>query len=102
MIKPSSIVFLTGAGVSAESGVATFRDKDGIWAKVDFREVATPEGFGRDPAKVHAFYNTRRAAMARFKRVEPARFGTSGFELARPISFSSSLSRIDRSSSCES
>jgi hypothetical protein len=59
-----SIVILTGAGVSAESGVATIRDRDGIWAKVDYREVATPEGFAHDPAKVHAFYNTRRAAMA--------------------------------------
>ena len=39
------IVILTGAGLSAESGLATFRDKDGIWAKYDYREVATPEGF---------------------------------------------------------
>lgn len=61
---PSSIVILTGAGISAESGLATFRDKDGIWAKVDYREVATPQGFARDPAKVHAFYNMRRRAMA--------------------------------------
>jgi NAD-dependent deacetylase len=51
---------LTGAGVSAESGVSTFRDAGGIWTKYDFREVATPEGFARDPAKVHAFYNWRR------------------------------------------
>lgn len=54
------IVILTGAGVSAESGLGTFRDKDGIWTKVDLREVATPEGFAKDPAKVHAFYNMRR------------------------------------------
>ena len=58
-----SIVILTGAGISAESGVSTFRDRDGIWAKVDYREVATPEGFARDPAKVHAFYNMRRRAV---------------------------------------
>jgi NAD-dependent deacetylase len=64
---PSSIVILTGAGISAESGVATFRDKDGIWAKVDYRDVATPEGFARDPAKVHDFYNTRRRGMAGVK-----------------------------------
>ena len=44
MNPPRSIVILTGAGVSAESGVATFRDRGGIWAKVDYREVATPEG----------------------------------------------------------
>lgn len=54
------IVILTGAGVSAESGLGTFRDKDGLWTKVDLREVATPEGFARDPDKVHAFYNMRR------------------------------------------
>jgi NAD-dependent deacetylase len=58
--KPSSIVVLTGAGISAESGIDTFRARDGIWSKVDYREVATPEGFARDPAKVHEFYNMRR------------------------------------------
>jgi NAD-dependent deacetylase len=60
----SSIVILTGAGISAESGVATFRDKDGIWSKVDYRDVATPQGFARDPGKVHDFYNMRRRTMA--------------------------------------
>lgn len=54
------IVILTGAGVSAESGLGTFRDKDGLWTKVDLREVATPEGFARDPGKVLGFYNVRR------------------------------------------
>jgi len=43
--------------------VATFRDKGGIWAKYDYRDVATPEGFAADPALVHSFYNTRRAAL---------------------------------------
>lgn len=57
------IFVLTGAGVSAESGLSTFRDATGIWTRVDFREVATPEGFARDPAKVHAFYNARRANL---------------------------------------
>lgn len=60
MTRYRNIVVLTGAGLSAESGVATFRDKGGIWAKVDYRDVATPEGFARDPARVHAFYNERR------------------------------------------
>ena len=63
-IMASSIVILTGAGISAESGVATFRDKDGIWSKVDYRDVATPQGFARDPGTVHDFYNMRRRAMA--------------------------------------
>ena len=58
---PSSIVILTGAGISAESGISTFRDPDGIWAKIDYREVATPQGFAANPARVHAFYNWRRA-----------------------------------------
>jgi len=55
------IVILTGAGISAESGLGTFRDKDGLWTQYALAEVATPEGFARDPAKVHGFYNARRA-----------------------------------------
>ncbi|WP_295559522.1 NAD-dependent deacylase [uncultured Hyphomicrobium sp.] len=58
------IVILTGAGLSAESGVPTFRDTNGIWAKYDYREVATPEGFARNPVRVHEFYNMRRRAHA--------------------------------------
>lgn len=58
------IVILTGAGVSAESGLGTFRDKGGVWTKYDLREVATPEGFARDPAKVIDFYNMRRRNAA--------------------------------------
>lgn len=54
------IVILTGAGTSAESGIATFRDADGLWAKHDISEVATPEAFARDPTKVLEFYNQRR------------------------------------------
>lgn len=54
---------LTGAGISAESGVDTFRDQNGIWSKVDYREVATPEGFARNPRKAHDFYNQRRAGL---------------------------------------
>jgi NAD-dependent deacetylase len=54
------VVILTGAGISAESGIATFRDKDGLWAKHDISEVATPEAYARNPAKVQGFYNQRR------------------------------------------
>jgi NAD-dependent deacetylase len=60
---PSSIVILTGAGISAESGVSTFRDPEGIWSKNDWREVATPQGFSADPDRVHAFYNERRRRL---------------------------------------
>jgi NAD-dependent deacetylase len=62
------IVVLTGAGLSAESGLSTFRDKDGIWSKFDYREVATPEGFRHNPLLVHDFYNQRRRAL---KGVKP-------------------------------
>lgn len=60
-----SLVILTGAGVSAESGLGTFRDTDGIWSKFDWRVLATPEGFANDPAAVHAFYNARRQGLAK-------------------------------------
>jgi NAD-dependent deacetylase len=60
MAGKGTIVILTGAGISKESGLDTFRDKDGIWSKVRVEDVATPDGFRRDPARVHAFYNARR------------------------------------------
>src|SRR5690606_18378514 len=62
-VKYERIVVLTGAGISAESGLGTFRDKDGLWTKYDLAEVATPEGFARNPAFVHEFYNARRANL---------------------------------------
>ncbi|MEL6979342.1 MAG: NAD-dependent deacylase [Pseudomonadota bacterium] len=55
-----SIVILTGAGISAESGLGTFRDKDGLWSRYDLEEVATPQGFARNPKLVQEFYNARR------------------------------------------
>ena len=60
----SSIVVLTGAGISAESGLATFRGGDGLWENHRIEDVATPEGFARDPDLVHRFYNARRAQLA--------------------------------------
>ena len=74
---PSSIVVLTGAGISAESGISTFRDPDGIWSKIDYREVATPQGFAANPARVHQFYNWRRRNIL---TVEP---NAAHFALAR-------------------
>ena len=59
-----NVFVLTGAGVSAESGLGTFRDQGGIWTRYDLNEVATPEGFAADPNKVHAFYNARRENLA--------------------------------------
>ena len=54
-------MILTGAGISAESGLGTFRDEGGLWAQHKIEDVATPEGFARDPELVQRFYNMRRA-----------------------------------------
>jgi NAD-dependent deacetylase len=64
----SNIVILTGAGVSAESGVATFRGPDGLWEGHRVEDVATPAAFRRDPTLVHAFYDARREKLG---MVEP-------------------------------
>lgn len=60
---PHRIVVLTGAGISAESGIRTFRAQDGLWEDHRIEDVATPEGFGRNPALVQRFYNQRRAQL---------------------------------------
>jgi NAD-dependent deacetylase len=66
---PSNIFVLTGAGISAESGLGTFRDKrgGGIWAKFDPMKLATPEAFERDPETVLAFYDLRRRDLLNAK-----------------------------------
>lgn len=61
--KPK-IVVISGAGISAESGLATFRDPDGLWKQYDLEDLATPEAFTRNPALVHSFYNARRLQAA--------------------------------------
>jgi len=61
---PLKIVVLTGAGISAESGVPTFRADDGLWEGHRVEDVATPEGFERDPDTVQRFYDDRRAHLA--------------------------------------
>ncbi len=57
------IVILTGAGISRESGLATFRDADGLWTRVRLEDVATPRAFARDPQAVYEFYNQRRREL---------------------------------------
>jgi NAD-dependent deacetylase len=57
------VVVLTGAGISAESGLKTFRDNNGLWEDHQIEDVATPEGFARDPALVYRFYNQRRQQL---------------------------------------
>ncbi len=58
-----NIVVLTGAGISQESGIATFRDKDGFWNNYRIEEVATPQAFKKNPNLVHSFYNERRREL---------------------------------------
>jgi NAD-dependent deacetylase len=62
-MKSRRIAILTGAGISKESGLDTFRDADGLWARLRIEDVATPEAFARDPARVQDFYNHRRANL---------------------------------------
>ncbi|TQV67766.1 NAD-dependent protein deacylase [Exilibacterium tricleocarpae] len=82
-----SVVVLTGAGISAESGIRTFRANDGLWENHRVEDVATPAAFARDPALVHRFYNARRQhllgdiqpnaghrALAEFERAFPGNF----------------------------
>ncbi len=59
-----AVACLTGAGISAESGIATFRESRGLWNQVPVEEVATPQAFARDPVKVWRFYEARRAQVA--------------------------------------
>jgi NAD-dependent deacetylase len=68
MAEFERIVILTGAGISAESGIDTFRDAGGLWERHRIEDVATPEGFARNPDLVLGFYDARRAALA---QVEP-------------------------------
>jgi NAD-dependent deacetylase len=63
--RPQSIVVLTGAGISAESGIDTFRDAGGLWENHSIYDVATPEGFARDPDLVLRFYDERRHALGK-------------------------------------
>lgn len=67
------ITVLTGAGVSAESGLATFRDSDGLWARYNIQDVCTPEALQRNPDLVRDFYNMRREECAKAKPNEAHR-----------------------------
>lgn len=64
MTRSTNIVILTGAGISAESGIATFRGPGGLWEGHRVEDVCTPEALARDPVLVHRFYDLRRAALA--------------------------------------
>ena len=79
--RPRSIVVLTGAGISAESGIETFRATDGLWANHPVDDVATPEGFERNPQLVYQFYNQRRRQLLSQEiRPNPAHTALARFE----------------------
>jgi NAD-dependent deacetylase len=83
MPETRSIVVLTGAGISRESGLHTFRDADGIWATVNIEDVATPEAFAHDPVRVQEFYNQRRRGLANTGIApNPAHLALAQFEAA--------------------
>ncbi len=67
-MKKNNLVVLSGSGISAESGISTFRGGNGLWDNVPVEEICTPEGWRRNPAKVLKFYNERRAQLP---EVEP-------------------------------
>jgi len=73
------VFVLTGAGISAESGLGTFRDPGGIWERFDPMKLATPEAFAADPDTVHAFYNARRQNL-RDSQPNPAHFALARLE----------------------
>lgn len=65
--KKPLLVVSSGAGISAESGISTFRDAGGLWEQYPVMDVASADGFARDPELVHRFYNERRAALGKIK-----------------------------------
>lgn len=83
ILRAKSLTVLTGAGVSAESGIPTFRDRGGIWEKFDPPKVATPEAFARDPAFVWEWYALRMRACAG-ARPNPAHLAIARLEKAIP------------------
>jgi NAD-dependent deacetylase len=74
-----NIVILTGAGISAESGISTFRDANGLWENYRIEDVASPGAFRRDPDTVHRFYNLRRAQL-KVVRPNPAHLALAALE----------------------
>lgn len=78
--RAANIVVLTGAGISAESGLKTFRGDGGLWEGEHIEDVCTPEAFARDSARVNRFYNERRRLLLRDAKPNPAHFALADFE----------------------
>ena len=91
-----NIVILTGAGISAESGLKTFRGQDGLWEGHRIEEVATPEAFLRDPDLVYHFYNLRRAQLLSEEvQPNPAHLILADFEKKHSGSFQVVTQNVD-------
>lgn len=90
-----NVVFLTGAGVSAESGVPTFRGAGGLWRQFDVTQLATPTAFKRDPSLVWEFYHYRRTVMAT-KKPNPAHYAIARFQKKFPDRVTLVTQNIDR------
>ncbi|MGH1487153.1 MAG: Sir2 family NAD+-dependent deacetylase [Cellvibrionaceae bacterium] len=84
MKEYQSIVILTGAGISAESGIQTFRAADGLWENHRVEDVATPEAFVRDPELAHRFYNARRQYLLNGIKPNAAHAAIANFSKAHP------------------
>ncbi|RZN80904.1 MAG: NAD-dependent deacylase [Winogradskyella sp.] len=92
MPNKKHIVVLTGAGMSAESGIKTFRDADGLWEGHDVMEVASPQGFRNNPDLVLDFYNQRRQQL---KDVKPNAAHTALFDLEKEYNVSIVTQNVD-------
>jgi len=88
------IVILTGAGISAESGLGTFRDAGGIWSRYSIDEVATPQAFARNPRVVSDFYNARRI-QARAARPNAAHIALARLQQAHPAAVTIVTQNVD-------
>ncbi len=90
-----SIVVLTGAGVSAESGIKTFRDNNGLWENHRIEDVCTPDAFARNPALVQQFYNARRRQLVREAHPNQAHVALAEFEKAFPDNLTLVTQNVD-------
>jgi len=90
-----SIVVLTGAGVSAESGIKTFRDNNGLWENHRVEDVCTPEAFARNPELVQQFYNARRRQLVTEAQPNPAHRALAEFEQGFPGEFTLVTQNVD-------
>lgn len=94
LVKAERVAVLTGAGVSAESGVPTFRASDGLWEGHRIEDVASPEGFGRHPGLVWQFYNARRANVAKVGP-NPAHYFLAQLQVFFPTAFTLVTQNVD-------